>query len=87
MSYGPLTVTNSTFLSNSATIEGGGIYSYGPLTVTNSTFSDNSAGYSWRRHLQRGCHADRNQQHLLRQQRHSRRRRRYLQRCWHRHRN
>ena len=42
---GPLTVTNSTFISNSALNDGGGIYNYndGTLTVTNSTFTSNSA--------------------------------------------
>ena len=41
---GTLTVTNSTFSSNSATFFGGGIESFGTaLTVTNSTFSGNSA--------------------------------------------
>ena len=40
---GKLTLTNSTFSSNSATFVGGGILSGGTLTVTNSTFSGNSA--------------------------------------------
>jgi fibronectin-binding autotransporter adhesin len=43
--FGTLTVTNSTFSSNSADQGGlgGGIYNQGTLTVTNSTFSGNSA--------------------------------------------
>src|SRR5208337_3783581 len=47
---GALTVTNSTFTGNSASIGngggntgGGGIYNAGALTVTNSTFTNNSA--------------------------------------------
>ena len=47
-SEGTLTVTNSTFSDNSATLfngggNGGGIWNVGTLTVTNSTFSGNSA--------------------------------------------
>ena len=47
-SEGTLTVTNSTFSGNSATLfdgggNGGGIWNVGALTVTDSTFSDNSA--------------------------------------------
>ena len=45
--YGTLTVTNSTFSSNSAINSGGGISNNaGTLTITNSTFSGNSAGTS-----------------------------------------
>ncbi len=42
--YGTLRVINSTFSGNSASHDGGGIYSFGDaVTVTNSTFSGNSA--------------------------------------------
>jgi hypothetical protein len=41
---GVLTITGSTVSSNSATINGGGIYNVGTLTVSNSTVSSNSAG-------------------------------------------
>lgn len=40
---GTLTVTNSTFSGNTATVTGGGIYNAGTLTVANSTFSGNSS--------------------------------------------
>jgi hypothetical protein len=39
-----LTVTNSTFSGNTASIAGGAILTGGTVTVTNSTFYDNSAG-------------------------------------------
>src|SRR5262249_41683066 len=48
--YGTLTVSDSTFTSNSASVtgafgggSGGGIYNVGTLTVSNSTFTSNSA--------------------------------------------
>ena len=40
---GALTVTDSTFASNSATVAGGGIDNLGTLTMTDSTLSNNSA--------------------------------------------
>ena len=40
---GTLTVSDSTFSGNSASADGGGIYSHGTLTVSNSTFSGNAA--------------------------------------------
>ena len=40
---GRLSVSSSTFLSNSASVSGGGIYNDGTLTVTNSTSSGNHA--------------------------------------------
>ena len=41
--YGIITVTNSTFLNNSAVGSGGAISNNHPLTVINSTFSNNSS--------------------------------------------
>ena len=67
---GTLTVSNSTFSGNSAPTAWRRHHQhyYGMLTVSNSTFIDNSRRWrSWRRHLQRRRHADREQQHLLRQ--------------------
>lgn len=42
---GTLSITNSTFANNSASVDGGGLFSNssGNLTITNSTFSSNSA--------------------------------------------
>jgi hypothetical protein len=42
---GTLTVANSSFASNSASVDGGGIENSGTLTVANSTFASNSATY------------------------------------------
>ena len=69
-------MSNSTFSGNSATV-GGGICNYGTLTVSNSTFAGNSANYGGGIATIRGT-TDREQQHLLRQYRLSRRR--HLQR-------
>lgn len=41
-----LTVTSSTFKSNSATVDGGGAYTEGSASITGSTFDANSAGGS-----------------------------------------
>jgi len=42
--YGTLTVSNSTFNNNQATMDGGAIYNnHGTLTVSNSTFNNNQA--------------------------------------------
>ena len=62
--HGTLTLSNNTLSNNSAAI-GGGIYNNGTLTVTNSTLSGNVSSdgggiYNLR-------HADREQQHPLRQ--------------------
>lgn len=40
---GIATITGSTFMSNNATSDGGGIYNAGTMTITNSTLSANSA--------------------------------------------
>ena len=59
-----LTIANGSIASG----DGGGIYNSGTLTVSNSTFSGNSA--TLRRHgggIYNRRHADREQQHLLRQ--------------------
>jgi predicted outer membrane repeat protein len=43
---GTLTVSNSTFSTNSALVQGGAIYNGNALTVTDSTFTGNSTGSS-----------------------------------------
>ncbi len=62
-----MTVTNSTLSGNSADAVGGGIYNgeVGTLTVTNSTLSGNSADFGGG--IFNCRHADRDQQHPLRQ--------------------
>jgi hypothetical protein len=76
---GALTLTNSTFFGNSATM-GGGIYSEafdGFVQVTNSTFSGNSAT-QWRRHhlrsnAQEQHHCQQHRRRLFRRRQHHRR--------------
>ena len=71
---GTLTVSDSTFSENSANW-GGGIYNTGGVrvTVSNSTFTGNRGGGGGGI-LSLGPHADREQQHLLRQHRRAGRR-------------
>ncbi len=46
LNLGTLTVNNSAFFGNTASVSGGAIYNSGTLSVTNSTFSNNNAGHA-----------------------------------------
>jgi predicted outer membrane repeat protein len=53
-----LTITNSVFTDNSATLSGGAIFTGGWATITDSTFTNNSASYGGAISYNHGFHRD-----------------------------